>query len=126
MSKVLQNAVKTEAGVEVNGILVQPVVENCSGCDRVCEFEGQQFCSSYPMPAKKWASGKCNFATHIKVEVAAKAKVNPLKASKPSKLMILVGFVFLAGVMSVGWVLFGKGLWSSLKQSIHSEEKSRT
>ena len=28
MSKVLQNAVKTEAGVEVNGIPVQPIVEN--------------------------------------------------------------------------------------------------
>ena len=82
MSKVLQNAVKTEAGVEVNGIPVQPIVENCAGCDRVCDFEGQQFCSSYPMPAKKWVSGKCNFATHIKAEVAAKAKVNPLKASK--------------------------------------------
>lgn len=30
----------------------------------------------------------------------------PLRASKPSKLMILVGCVFLAGVGSVGWVLF--------------------
>ena len=82
MSKVLQNAVKTESGDEVNGIPVQPIVENCNGCDRVCEFEGQQFCASYPIPAKKWTSGKCNFATHVKVEVAAKAKVNPLKASK--------------------------------------------
>ena len=82
MSKVLQNAVKTEAGVEVNGILVQPIDEKCVGCERVCEFEGQQFCTSYPMPAKKWTSGRCNFATHVKVEVAAKAKVNPLKASK--------------------------------------------
>ena len=82
MSKVLQNAVKTEAGVEVNGILVQPIDEKCVGCDRVGEFEGQQFCTSYPMPAKKWTSGKCNFATHIKVEAVAKAKVNPLKASK--------------------------------------------
>ena len=30
----------------------------------------------------------------------------PLKASKPSKVMILIGFVFLAGVGSVGWILF--------------------
>ena len=32
----------------------------------------------------------------------------PLRASKPNKLMILVGFVFLAGVGCVGWILFGK------------------
>ena len=82
MSKVLQNAVKTEAGVEVNGIPVQPIVEKCTGCDRVCDFEGQQFCSSYPNPERKWAGGRCNFATHVKVQVAAAAKVNPLKASK--------------------------------------------
>ena len=30
----------------------------------------------------------------------------PLRASKPNKMMILIGFVFLAGVGSVGWILF--------------------
>ena len=34
----------------------------------------------------------------------------PLRASKPSKPMILIGFVFLAGVGSVGWILFGRDL----------------
>ncbi len=82
MSSILQNAVKTESGVEVNGFSVQPVVEDCNGCEHVCEFEGQSYCSSYPLPAKKWLSGKCNFATHIKAEASAKAKINPLKASK--------------------------------------------
>ena len=78
----LQNAVKTADGVAVNGITVLPVVEKCEGCDRVREFEGQNFCSSYPNPERKWADGRCNFATHVKVQVAAAAKVNPLKASK--------------------------------------------
>ena len=78
----LQNAVKTADGVAVNGITVLPVVETCEGCDRVREFEGQNFCSSYPNPERKWAGGRCNFATHVKVQVAAAAKVNPLKASK--------------------------------------------
>lgn len=32
----------------------------------------------------------------------------PLKASKPSKSIILVGFIFLAAVASSGWVLFGR------------------
>ena len=78
----LQNAVKTAEGVCVNGFVVDPCVEQCTGCERVREFEEQQFCSSYPNPASKWAGGRCNFATHIKVASAAQAKVNPLKASK--------------------------------------------
>lgn len=32
----------------------------------------------------------------------------PLRAAKPSKMLILVAFVFLAGVGSVGWILFVK------------------
>ena len=75
-------AVKTEQGVEVKGMLMQPVVEKCEGCDRVRTFEEQQFCGSYPNPAKKWFDGRCNFATHIKTESGKAAKVNPLKASK--------------------------------------------
>ena len=74
--KTLVGAVKTEQGVEVKGMLMQPVVEKCEGCDRVRTFEEQQFWGSYPNPAKKWFDGRCNFATH------KAAKVNPLKASK--------------------------------------------
>ena len=50
--KTLVGAVKTEQGVEVKGMLMQPVVEKCEGCDRVRTFEEQQFCGSYPNPAK--------------------------------------------------------------------------
>ena len=78
----LLNAVKTAEGVVVNGFVVSPIIDKCEGCDRVREFEGQQFCSSYPTPARKWTGGRCNFATHIKIEAAAAQKVNPLKASK--------------------------------------------
>ena len=80
--KNLEGAVKTANGVELNGVLLQPITEQCNGCDRIRTFEGQEFCSSYAIPSKKWTLGRCNFATHIKVEVVAKAKVNPLKASK--------------------------------------------
>ena len=54
--KTLVGAVKTEQGVEVKGMLMQPVVEKCEGCDRVRTFEEQQFCGSYPNPAKKWTA----------------------------------------------------------------------
>ncbi len=40
-------------------------------------------CSAYPAPQKKWQTGLCNFATHVKVEIKSEeTKVNPLKASK--------------------------------------------
>ena len=80
--KPLEGAVKTEKGVELNGFVLQPVVEQCADCEHLRAFEEQQFCSSYPNPARKWAGGRCNFATHVKTESAKSAKVNPLKASK--------------------------------------------
>ncbi|WP_291530264.1 Wzz/FepE/Etk N-terminal domain-containing protein [Bacteroides sp. UBA939] len=40
----------------------------------------------------------------------------PLRPSKPSKVMILIGFVFLAGVGSVGWILFIKDLIKGWKK----------
>lgn len=40
----------------------------------------------------------------------------PLKPAKPNKIMILIGFVFLAGVGSVGWILFVKDLIKGWKQ----------
>ena len=78
------DAVKTEKGVEVNGFLVQPVIEKCDGCERIRDFEGERYCSSYPTPETKWSLGACNFATHVRatVDAAGKVKVNPLKASK--------------------------------------------
>lgn len=78
----LQNAVRTAEGVIVNGFLVSPCVDQCNGCERVREFEEEKFCSSYPDPTYKWGQGRCNFATHIKTQTNASAKVNPLKASK--------------------------------------------
>ena len=38
----------------------------------------------------------------------------PVKASKPSKGIILLGIIFLTGVICVGWVLFGHDLFKGL------------
>lgn len=38
----------------------------------------------------------------------------PLAPSKPSKMMILAAFIFLAGAGSVGWILFGRELVGQL------------
>ena len=40
----------------------------------------------------------------------------PLRPAKPNKIMILIGFVFLAGVGSVGWILFVKDLLKGWKK----------
>ena len=68
----------------VNGIECHPIVEKCEGCERIKEVEAAKYCSSYPLPEKKWAHAVCNFATHVKAEkdTGGKVKVNPLKASK--------------------------------------------
>jgi hypothetical protein len=59
------------------------IVEACDGCERVAESEIGTVCKDYPAPAKKWANGLCNFATHQKVKIEnVETKVNPLKASK--------------------------------------------
>lgn len=59
------------------------MVENCEGCERVVDGSIGKVCSAYPAPVKKWSAGICNFATHVKVEIASEElKVNPLKASK--------------------------------------------
>lgn len=68
----------------VKGVECQPIVDNCEGCDRTVEHDGEKYCSSYPQPARKWAKQACNFATHVKLEMGTggKTKINPLKASK--------------------------------------------
>ena len=75
--QALQNATRTPEGVVMNGFTLSPAIDKCEGCDRLREFDGETFCSSYPNP-----TSSCNFATHVKLEVTAAAKVNPLKASK--------------------------------------------
>lgn len=80
----LDGAVMTTEGLSFKGFILSPVVENCTGCERATAFEDKTYCPSYAEPAKKWARGTCNFATHVKatVDKEGKTKVNPLKASK--------------------------------------------
>ncbi len=79
----LEGAEKTDAGVKVNGVVVQPIIDKCEGCERARAFEDAVYCSVFPIPASKWRLGnRCNMATHVQVERAAAQKVNPLKASK--------------------------------------------
>jgi len=80
----LAGAIMTAEGLSFKGMIMHPVVENCTGCERVVAFEDKSYCPSYAHPDTKWARGVCNFATHMKatVDKEGKTKVNPLKASK--------------------------------------------
>lgn len=46
----------------------------------------------------------------------------PLLASKPSKMLILVGFVFLAVVAASAWILFGKDILERFKSGTSKED----
>lgn len=47
----------------------------------------------------------------------------PLKAAKPSKAMVLAGFVFFAAAAAVAWILFGRGLCANLRQGLNEAPK---
>jgi hypothetical protein len=74
----------TKKGCSYNGGSCNPVVEDCTGCNRIVQMNGQGYCSSFPDPPKKWSNGVCNLASHISKEKARETikKLNPLKASK--------------------------------------------
>ncbi|MFZ5774823.1 MAG: PxxKW family cysteine-rich protein [Thermodesulfobacteriota bacterium] len=63
--------------------LFKQVIDKCEGCERIVEVEAAKYCASYATPEAKWRLGLCNFATHVKPEIATSSiKINPLKASK--------------------------------------------
>lgn len=63
--------------------IFNPVIDKCEGCERIIEAGNAKYCQSYVAPEAKWKLTICNFATHVKPEIAtAQTKVNPLKASK--------------------------------------------
>ncbi|MGA2026246.1 MAG: PxxKW family cysteine-rich protein [Syntrophobacteraceae bacterium] len=75
-------AFMSKTGCGYNGGTCHQIVEQCEGCQRTVEFTAGKFCSSYPNPSIKWRASTCNFATHTKVELQDRQKINPLKASK--------------------------------------------
>lgn len=68
-----------------------------------------------PLPSgSRWRKPKVQETTPV-YAVVQPATV-PIKASKPSKPLILVGCVFLAVVAASAWILFGKDLVANFKK----------
>lgn len=83
VKKGVECAFMARNGCTFAGGRCHTVVEACEGCGKTVVSEEGTFCLVAPNPAKKWATGPCNFATHHKVEVVEQTqKLNPLKASK--------------------------------------------
>lgn len=72
----------------------------------------------YNQTAQQLQLAKAKVQESTPVYTVVQAATVPLKASKPSKMMILVGFVFLAGVASVGWILFGRDLIGKMRSQL--------
>lgn len=51
------------------------------------------------------------------VYVVVQPATVPLRASAPSKILILIGCVFLAGAAAVGWILFGRDFYLKFKDT---------
>lgn len=69
----------------------------------------------YNQTAQQLQVAKAKVQEDTPVFTVVEAATVPLRASKPSKAMILIGFVFLAGVGACGWILFGKDLINQFK-----------
>jgi len=75
----------TKKGCAFPGGACFEIIDKCEGCARVITTDAGKFCSVYPHPEMKWKRGVCNFATHVKPEIAkdeSGKKINPLKAAK--------------------------------------------
>lgn len=70
----------------------------------------------YNQTAQQLQVAKAKVQEDTPVYTVVEAATVPLSASKPMKLMILIGFVFLAGMGSCGWVLFGENMIKSFKK----------
>lgn len=62
----------------------------------------------YSQTAQQLQMAKAKVQENTPVYAVIQPATVPLKASKPSKIIILIGFTFLAAAASAGWALFGR------------------
>ena len=77
--------------------------------------------SLYNQMAQQLQLAKAKVQESTPVYAVLQPATVPLRAAKPSKMMILVGFVFLFGVAASAWVLFGEDLLAQFKNRPEEE-----
>ncbi|MCM1332301.1 MAG: Wzz/FepE/Etk N-terminal domain-containing protein [Bacteroides sp.] len=70
----------------------------------------------YNTTAQRLQTAKAKVQETTPVYAVVQPATVPIKASKPSKPLILIGFVFLAAVAASAWILFGKDLVANFKK----------
>ena len=70
----------------------------------------------YNQMAQQLQLAKAKVQESTPVYTVLQPAIVPLKASKPSKMMILAGFVFLAAAGAAAWILFGRKLLAGFRE----------
>lgn len=80
------------------------------------ENEAELAYNVYNQVAQQLQLSKAKVQESTPVYVIVQPATVPLKPSAPSKMLILVGCVFLAGVAAVGWILFGRDFYGKCRR----------
>ena len=78
----------------------------------------------YNTTAQRLQAAKAKVQEITPVYTVVQPATVPLRASKPSKMLILVGFVFLAVVGASAWILFGRGIVEEFRKSGKNKEEA--
>lgn len=78
----------------------------------------------YNTTAQQYQMARAKVQEITPVYAVLKPATVAVKATKPKKLIILIGFIFLAEVFTAAWILFGKDFMASLKKATASEDAS--
>jgi uncharacterized protein involved in exopolysaccharide biosynthesis len=73
--------------------------------------------NTYNQMAQELQVARANIQKITPVYAVVEPATVPLSPSKPRKVMILLGFVFLGGVGCVAWILFGRNIVRKLKEA---------
>ncbi len=79
--------------------------------------EAQLAFSLYNQTAQQLQKAEAEVQAQRPVFTTVEPATVPQKASKPSKMMILIGFAFLAFVAQSAWILYGKNLVAGFRAS---------
>lgn len=79
--------------------------------------EAQLAFNLYNQTAQQVQTARAKVQENTPVFAVVTPATVPLRASKPRKALILIGFVFMAFVACSGWILFGEPLKESFKEA---------
>lgn len=73
--------------------------------------------SLYNQMAQQLQLAKAKVQESTPVYAVIQPATVPIKASKPSKMTILIGFIFLSVVVASGWILFGRDFFEKFRKT---------